>query len=165
MALRRRAMRLPCRLRLRGKRKRLRRRELLTDDSCASERMATFDVSRINRRAHHFQRKDYQILQRASATMARELSEEDRKIAQQRPTMSARAWLRRECENYGTWREEAELAEILGGADPNSFIGQEDTDSDSSIDDDRFSIVDVFAKDAEQCTHLHHSKQEEQQCK
>ena len=80
--------------------------------------------------------------------MAKSLPPEAIENTSERPTMAIRTWLRSQCENYGTWREEEELANNLNSANPASLIGQEDPDpetSDSS-DDDTMSIMDAMKK-------------------
>ena len=141
-------MKMPGRLRLRGKKKRTKERNLVSDDSGHSERIPMFNLGRVNRRAHHFQSKEYVILQKVGQVMANSLPPEAIEKASERPTMAIRTWLRSQCENYGTWREEEELAHILNGANPASLIGQKDPDPETSesSDDDTFSIMDATKK-------------------
>ena len=98
--------------------------------------------------AHHFQSKEYDILQKAGQVMAKTLPQEAIEKASERPTMAIRTWPRSQCENYGTWREEEELAKILNDAHPASLIGQEDPDPETSesSDDDTTSIMEAMKK-------------------
>ena len=139
---------MPGCLRLRGQKKRTKERNLVSDDSGHSERIPMFNLGRVNRRAHHFQSKEYAILQQAGQAMAKPLPPEAIEKASERPTMAIRTWLRSQCENYGTWREEEELATILNGANPASLIGQEDPDPETSesSDDDTISIMDAMER-------------------
>ena len=141
-------MKMPGRLRLRGQKKRTKERNLVSDDSGHSERIPMFNLGRVNRRAHHFQSKEYVILQKAGQVMAKSLPPEAIEKASERPTMAIRTWLRSQCENYGTWREEEELAQILNGANPASLIGQKDPDPETSesSDDDTISIMDAMKR-------------------
>ena len=136
-------MKMPGRLRLRGQKKTTKERNLVSDGSGHSERNPMFNLGRVNRRAHHFQSKEYFILQKAGQVMAKSLPPEAIEKTSERPTMAIRTWLRSQCENCGTWREEEELAKNLNGANPASLIGQEDPDPETSesSDDDTISIM------------------------
>ena len=121
----------------RAKRRRLKFRQLVSEDSGHSEKCPTFCLGRVNRTAHHFQSEDFKILTRAAHHMHNTLSASALKEAMKRPTMSTRTWLRRACKNYGTWREQAELSEILGGVDPSRFVTESsDDDADDDTDQD-----------------------------
>ena len=139
-------MKMPRRPRLRGQKKRTKERNLVSHDSGHSERIPMFNLGRVIRRAHHFQSKENVILQKAGQAMAKSLPPEAIEKASERPTMAIRTWLRSHWENYGTWREEEELAQILNGANPASLIGQNDPDPETSesSDDDTISIMDAM---------------------
>ena len=117
-----------------NKRRKLRQRRLASDDSGHSENVATFDLTRVHKEAHHFQRKDYEVLQRTAVYMHRHLDEASLEIAMKRPTMSIRSYLRQMCKDYGTWREESELQQILGGTNPKGFLHENSSDDESVMD-------------------------------